>query len=244
MALLWLIVWHKDNIWLRFMKKQKNASINEMIKLRRYTKLAAALNILETKSITLLNPVTRDDRNDSHFMAEYKKVKKFDTTLAVCFTEAIDTYHHWYVFSHGTEGVRIDFDKDKLINAFEKFENTRHGAVKYMRVVDLKNDKDLTAADLPFLKRLPYKAEREYRFIYEAQGNVENFKNFPIQLDWIDRITLSPWMPKSIRPAIRNTIKGIDGCSHIKVVCSTLIMNDQWQSLTSHLVGEHRDCRD
>src|SRR6516164_3658196 len=38
-----------------------------------------------TKTITLSNPATWDDRNDAYFMAEYKRKVDAKTILALCF---------------------------------------------------------------------------------------------------------------------------------------------------------------
>jgi len=55
---------------------------------RRYTNLAVAIHMLRTKSITLLDPATWDDKNDAYDMAEYKRLKQAATVLALCFTES------------------------------------------------------------------------------------------------------------------------------------------------------------
>ena len=78
---------------------------------RRYTNLAAVVHLLQAKAITLLNPATWDDTNDAYFMAEYKRLKQAKTVLALCFAETAETYHHWRVFSHGADGVCLEFNK-------------------------------------------------------------------------------------------------------------------------------------
>jgi hypothetical protein len=55
---------------------------------RRYTNLAAAIHMLRTKSITLLNPATWDDKNDAYYMAEYKRLKDAATVLAFALQKA------------------------------------------------------------------------------------------------------------------------------------------------------------
>lgn len=65
---------------------------------RRYTNLAAAIHLLQSRKITLLNPARWDDANDAYFMAEYKRLVGAETVLALCFAETAETYHHWRVF--------------------------------------------------------------------------------------------------------------------------------------------------
>ena len=44
--------------------------------------------MLRTKSITLLNPATWDDKNDAYYMAEYKRLKDAATVLAFALQKA------------------------------------------------------------------------------------------------------------------------------------------------------------
>ena len=66
--------------------------------LRRYTDLPALLHMLAAKQLTLLDPKTWDDQNDSFFMSQYKERKKLKTVLALCFSQTAKTYHHWRSF--------------------------------------------------------------------------------------------------------------------------------------------------
>jgi hypothetical protein len=84
------------------------------ITLRRYTNLAATIHILKSRHISLLSPAFWDDRNDAFFMRRYKERKSAKSVLALCFAEASETYHHWRVFSHGSDGTCIEFDKGHL----------------------------------------------------------------------------------------------------------------------------------
>jgi hypothetical protein len=98
--------------------------------LRRYTNLASLIHILKRQTITLLNPATWDDRNDAYFMSEYRRIKQAKSVLALCFTTAPETYHHWRVFSHGGDGVCIEFDHQKLMWDLEDELGFSYGTVK------------------------------------------------------------------------------------------------------------------
>jgi len=206
--------------------------------LHRYTDLPALLSLLQKRQLTLLNPESWDDHNDSHFMALYKKSKKITCLLALCFSLAEETYHHWRVFAHGSGGIRISFDFDALVENIDQYEGIRCGTVKY-RLIDEIKTKVPAVKDLPFLKRAPYRPEEEYRVIYESTEFEQRPVNFDLPLSTIRRITLSPWMNVKLVKAVRETIHLIAGCSELRVSHSTLISNDTWQKYGDAAVGEN-----
>jgi hypothetical protein len=199
----------------------------------RYTNLAATLHMLCTREITLLNPATWDDRNDAYYMAEFKRIKQAQTVLALCFTESPETYHHWRVFSHGTDGVRIDFDKERLLAVWADDNTVRAKPVRYKKLLDASQRGKLSANELPFIKRYPYRDEKEFRVLFIGMHEAEEFKNYPINLTWIKRITLSPWMPKALAESVKQTLKLLPGCGAIKVYRSTLVDNEAWKGFTA-----------
>ena len=207
------------------------------IKLLRYTSLAVTIDLLSRKQITLLDPANWDDRNDAYFMSVYQQRSRISSLLALCFAEDYETYHHWKVFSHGPSGCCLEFDKKRLVESISAVAGTRHGAVEYKAIDALRNLKALPVEQLPFLKRYPYRDEKEYRFVYEAdQPNLTSI-GFDINLSWIKRITLSPWMHKSLEASIKKTLKLIDGCQNIKIYRSTLLENERWKALANGAVA-------
>lgn len=202
---------------------------------RRYTNLAATIHLLQTKQITLLNPATWDDRNDAYYMAEYKRLRGLQTVLAICFAEQSETYHHWRVFSHGSGGICIEFEKEALLSAFDG-PNIKKGSVHYMLIKDLKKKKEINIERLPFMKRAGFEDEQEYRVVYLDKKNALEAKDFGVDVMWIRRITLSPWMPKAFADSVRRTLRSIRGCSDIQISRSSLIENETWKGLTSRAV--------
>ena len=206
-----------------------------MSSLRRYTSLAATIHLLNSKRVTLLDPKTWDDKNDAYFMAKYKRLKNAETVLALCFAEKIETYHHWKVFSNGLDGVRIKFDKDMLLSTFEKDSNINHRRVDYKLIKDVSSQKSIELEDLPFLKRRLYKDEGEYRVVYVNKKIVLESKDYPIEIEWIEEIQLSPWMPKTLVDSVKKTFKKIDGCSHLKIFRSTIVESESWKKITTRV---------
>lgn len=149
--------------------------------------------------------------------------------LALCFSEQTERYHHWRVFSPGSDGVCIRFDKDRLLSAFEHVEAVRHGPVSYKTIKALRESPP-DPKTLPFLKRRPYKDEREYRIIYVDKKESTDSKAFAIKLAWIERITLGPWMPRTLQNSVRDTLRSIPGCENVDIYPSNLIESKMWKA--------------
>lgn len=200
---------------------------------RRYTDPPSLIHILSNRELTLLNPASWDDRNDSHFMAEYKEKNKLASVLALCFTSAQQTYHHWRVFAPGPSGVCIGFRGTDLRAAVAKAPSTKIEAVKYLKLMQLKKKSRLDKSRLPFIKREQFSPEKETRILWESKGKKCASLPLPIEVSAITRITLSPWMHKSLKKDIQKLIKSIPECNSVRVYRSTLIGNSTWMRLGS-----------
>jgi len=192
--------------------------------------------MLRNREITLLSPGTWDDRNDAYFMAEYKRRKNLKSLFALCFANCAETYHHWRVFSHGSDGVRIEFDKELLMKAFIGDNHIIARDVRYKKLDELKVDTRFAINDLPFLKRQGFRDENEFRVIYQNESRVLFTKSFAFDLTSIRRITLSPWIVKSLSDSVIATLRQIKGCERLKISRSTLVDSEQWQRLASNAV--------
>jgi hypothetical protein len=224
-------------------KKTSNKKISV---LRRYTSLPALLHLLHNKQITLLSPASWDDKNDAFFMSEYKRCQEVKSVLALCFSEANETYHHWRVFTDGSDGVCVEFKRDELLAAFDTVANIRKRAVQYKLMTKLKNFHP-SVGQLPFLKRQPYKDEKEFRLVYVDGSEEIAAKGFYIDLTCIQRITLNPWMPKPLADAVKLTIHSIDGCKSVEVYQTTLLENERWKAVArrcGHVDGSIGDLED
>ena len=102
--------------------------------LRRYTELPYLIDYLQSGELALLNPKAWDDRNDSFYIEEYARARELEGIYALCLAEAFETYHHWRVFSNGSGGVCIEFDKDKLIAEVADVPGLRAETVQYRTI--------------------------------------------------------------------------------------------------------------
>ena len=198
--------------------------------LRRYTNLAAVIHHLQTKTITLLDPDNWQDRNDAYFIKKYKSERNAKTVLALCFAEQLERSHHWQVFAGGIDGVCIQFDKNPLLERLNEADGFKHSTMAYASIKAL-NEYPRELEELPFLKRIPYKDEKEYRIIYVDENEIMETKPIDIEISWNKRVTLSPWIPKDLARSTRDVLKSIDGCGSLKIDRSTLIESERWKNL-------------
>lgn len=203
--------------------------------LRRYIDLPALIYMLKEKKITLLDPNFWDDRNDAHFLNVYKSKKNLKTLLAVCFTQGIETYHHWCVFASGSSGVCIEFKRKALIKEVLRCNGIKAIEVKYIPLKKAKNRKFETD-QLPFIKRNAFKDDEEFRVIYESSEHNLPKKDISIPLSCIAKITLSPWAHKSLTDHVEEVLKSIDGCENIIIKKSELIESEKWKRIAELVV--------
>jgi hypothetical protein len=197
--------------------------------LRRYTELPALVHLLARKELTLLDPSSWDDKNDSFYLSLYRDKCALKSVLALCLTKGGETYHHWRVFTSGTSGVCIQFDTAALKAAVGKVKGVALEPVIYLTLQALRK-KRLAKELLPFLKRKAFEHEDEVRLLWQSRSEEVRLLSIPIELSSIQRITISPWLNQNLASAIINLVKSIPGCEGLKIVRSTLISNDDWMN--------------
>jgi hypothetical protein len=198
-------------------------------RLRRYTSLESAIDLLTNKRLTLLDPTTWDDRNDSYYLSRYKDREDLQTVLALCLSTVGETYHHWHVFCGRTSGVCLVFGKKKLLADLGKIGSVTARAVDYMTLQKM-NSATPKIEMLPFIKRYAFRHESEFRVIYTSKSKAEVTHDIAIRPSTLEAITLSPWLPKKLFDASKNALEGIKGWDHISIDRSELISNDRWKS--------------
>jgi len=196
--------------------------------LHRYTNFPALLYLLRRRKITLLSPDLWEDRNDAYFLNVYRDRKEVTSLLALCLTQSPETFHHWKVFTRGSDGVCIEFDRARLLSAFDGIPGIEYRSVRYKRINECRAG-HLAVADLPFLKRYPYRNDAEFRILWSSRTEERQSKDFDIPLSCVRRVTISPWMPEGLVPAVKETIKAVNGCGRLPVYQSTLLENATWR---------------
>ena len=190
--------------------------------------------------MTLLDPQSWHDKNDTFYIGEYVKRKKLKTLLAFCMTKSDETYHHWRIYSAGTGGACVVFRRQALLARLDEYVDVTMGDVIYKTMGDMRTEAKnggLAISKLPFLKRAGYEAEEEYRVIFESISDVSSFINFEFSINMIESIRLSPWLHKDLVGITRKIIQGIKGCSTLRVSGSTLLSNEQWKRFVDPSIG-------
>lgn len=198
--------------------------------LRRYTDLTSLIFLLHTQKITLLDPASWDDKNDSHYLAQYKEKRKLKSVLAVCLMQSDERYHHWSVFAPGPGGVCIKFKREELLAAMRKHSHMHMRPVTYMKLNEIRRKK-LKVAELPFLKRQAFEHEDEFRIVHTSKTQRLSTLDISIPLSCIEKITLSPWVHSGLSHYVKQTLWAIKGCKDLEIVRSTLISNEEWKKL-------------
>ena len=204
--------------------------------LRRYTDLPYLIDFLMTKEISLLSPDSWDDRNDSNFIKQFAKANGLSSTYAMCLAEASETYHHWKLYTNGSNGVCIEFNKAQLISEISKF---NQGEVRADRVIyktiDSLQKAQPSLPELPFLKRHAFGDEKEFRLFYGSENNGPPVFRLPVSLKAINRITFSPWLAKPVFEQVKSTLKSIKGCKSLKIYKSSLVENERWMNFARNI---------
>lgn len=201
--------------------------------LKRYTELPFLIDFLETKQITLVNPGAWDDRNDSFYLQQYGESKDLHSIYSLCLTGTNETYHHWRIFSHGASGVCIEFDKEKLLDCVVQTAGLRAESVIYKNLDEMRSQPP-ELEELPFLKRSAFSDEMEFRLFVARKKEKSYTLKIPVTLDAINRITLSPWLPKEVAKQTKTALKSIKGCSKLKIYRSSLVENESWKKFAKN----------
>lgn len=187
--------------------------------------MSSAIDILKNSHLVLLDPSTWDDKNDFYFINLYKNKLAIKSVQASCFTMATETYHHWRIFTQGSDGICIEFNREHLERILSLEENLRYAEVEYLPIKDLKNKQII---DLPFLKRVGYSDEREWRIFSNSSNTEQKVRSIPLDISCISRIVINPWMPESLVENVRKVLKDL-AKDKISVEHSGLTNSNRWK---------------
>lgn len=158
-------------------------------------------------------------------MEAYKRSAQLKTVLALCFAECAETYHHWKVFTSGASGVCIEFHREKLIAALPNSVN--YSSMDYKTIGQLKPNQ-IKVEDLPFIKRVGFTDEQEFRIVFTSAKSDLATKNIPVPLTAIKRIVLNPWLHEELAESVMEMFTKMAE-NDIDVTQSALIDSPSWR---------------
>lgn len=195
-------------------------------KLNRFTTLLTLLDLLRRRKLVLRDPSTWEDKNDAKIILEYKRRKKIPKLFAVFFCMGDETIHHWKAYADGVFGCCIEFDKSKLLTCFRGLHEVRYGKVIYKKIDEVENNTILIDC-IPFIKRWPYRFEEEFRILWEGKTRGKA-TDLDIDLNSINKITLSQRMPKELYTSMERLLRANINDLSIEINMSTLFENRRW----------------
>jgi hypothetical protein len=216
--------------------------VKERPKVYRYSSIAYVIDSLARREITLLNPSSWADKNDSLYISLYKQYREVGNVFASCYTLSKETFQHWYIFGGSSAGAFIEYDRTKLEACFETLKVAGH-KLRYTEVEYLTLEKvekaQATLERFPFLKRWGFESEQEYRVIVESDD--KNLISYPIKIPIgvINRIVINPWLPRTVVQSLRETIHSINGCENLAVDHSRLIESARWMAAGVRKLSGH-----
>jgi len=219
------------------MAPTKTASEPKMI-IRRYISISATLHLLRTGELFLLDPQTWDDRNDRYFMSLYKAARQRQSLYALCGTLANETYHHWRVFTGSSDGACLEIHRLPFEAHLRTLDGVRFGPMEYLDLKEMEQLGPTDADRLPFLKRLGFKAENEYRVIADSNEPQAPAMTIPVDLSWVGRVHINPWLPQTLADSVKATLRSIPGCEKLSVTRSALIENTRWKRAGDIVAGQ------
>ena len=229
----WTVPTHLDVEFRTILEiRMKETADKKEALLWRYTTLPVLFDTLLNAQITLVCPEKWLDKNDSYFMEVYKERRQLKTLLALCLANTSERFHFWRSFSYGSDGVRITFRKEMLLSALNASiysKGFRFRPLKYKSIADLESSPPKVET-LPFLKRLPYKDECEYRIVYQSKTEQLEFLPVPIELTCIEEITLGPSIHKKLQDGVKKVLRGIPGCASTKFTSTTVEDSERWKN--------------
>jgi hypothetical protein len=207
-------------------------------RLNRFTTIPFLIDLLTRKKLTLLNPSFWEDYNDKKTLSIYRKAIEKKSVYALCLSYDSETIHHWNAFANGSGGCCIGFNASRLLYILDA-KGIKHAATSYIRVRDLPKTK-VTLEELPFVKRARYKPECEYRIIATSDEPQKASLDIDIDLDTIEKISLSSRIPRGVYESLVATLKQVDKNFTARFHQSTLLSNAKWVSHFKESFGQTR----
>lgn len=207
--------------------------------LLRYTTLPSVMHVLSTNTLTLLRPSSWEDLTDRKAMEYFSTHSRRKTVVALCMTEAEETFHHWFSFGK-SGGACLVLDKRALVGLIEALNypsdpdaGFRIAPVTYEEIDGTKTRREVTVPELPFMKQDAYKDEREWRLIYYNREDIKESVEIPIEPYFVRRVIIDPWLPSPLFKTVHDVLRSFVGYENLEIVHSNIINNQAFLARAS-----------
>ena len=177
--------------------------------LKKYTSIEHLEDILTKNRLHLANPESWEDKNDIELIKHYRSKMGIKDIRILCMNESADRYHFWKIYGQERQGVCLWFEKLEFTNNLKKIEypKTKYRCVSYY---DPKNPQKIETDDLPFLKRVQYEDEQEFRIISQYDQPLEDEPEFiPFDRYSLKKIYINDWVKGAELDSITTMVKNL-----------------------------------
>ena len=110
-----------------------------------------------------------------------------------------------------------------ISESFQGVKGIRWGDVTYKKIREVKEN-TIEIDQIPFIKRYPYRVEKEFRILWEGRTKQDNFE-IDINLNSINKITISQNIPDDVYITIMDLLREKIEDTQRKILRSTLYEN-------------------
>lgn len=211
--------------------REATGAIDEKVYLKRYVPLPMAMDIIVHRRLALISPEIWEDSNDAHYIERYRERHGLGAIYAACFTTSSERRHHWKSFADGVSGVCLEFDRDMLVSSLDAEGLTvRHQAVAYVRADQARAVLSQDDRCWPFVKRIAYRDESEYRILaMRAEPCEATVVHLSFDVAALKQIKLSPCLPEALADAAKQGLRALLDGRSVRLQQSRILQSKQWK---------------
>jgi hypothetical protein len=202
--------------------------------LHRYMDFPELLHSLQNNEIVLKNPLYWDDKNDYFTIRQFVEKLSLKNLFVSCFTTYCDSYHFWKIYAPNPTGICVTYSTSKIHEAIQndiQKDDFKFEKVEYETYRNLSR-REVPIEEYPFIKRVAFKAENEYRLIFSSRNGAEH-KSLKID-GAILGIVISPSFRNTFIKEYKELISSKTSLSSTKIKESKILNSNRWKELLSY----------
>ncbi|MEI9852756.1 MAG: hypothetical protein WDN24_19970 [Sphingomonas sp.] len=141
------------------------------------------------------------------------------------------------MFTNAADGACIEIKREALEARLTQLDGVRFGEIEYLKLDEVEQLGPKDRERLPFVKRVGFLPEDEYRIIAETAAAQRSALTIEFPVSLINRIYVNPWLPKPVSDSVIATLREFPGCSKLVISKSYLIDSGRWKNAGDKVVG-------